>query len=158
MTSGQTLCSLAIHPRLSGRKRWHRVQTNPLRGRKGKPASVAVLELRLTTARQTICHTNGTPLSGQNMPRRFAGEHRVRVTACDGDTVGHTRYRDGLVPTLRLLALRDVVQDDGQVLALEQFSKRMVPLVETRRVLSLLYRLNAEGSFLCKVHPFGERL
>src|SRR5215218_5875553 len=42
---------------------------------------------------------------------------RVRVAACDGDTVGHTRHRDGLVPTLRLLALRDVVQDDGHVLA-----------------------------------------
>ena len=43
-------------------------------------------------------------------------------------------------------------------LTLEQFSKRMVPLVETRRVLSLLYSLNAEGSFLGKVHPFRERL
>jgi hypothetical protein len=41
---------------------------------------------------------------------------------------------------------------------LEQFSKRMVPLIETRRVLSLLYSLNAEGSFLVKVHPFREKL
>src|SRR5215207_2594907 len=41
---------------------------------------------------------------------------------------------------------------------LEQFSKRMVPLVETRRVLSFLYSLNAEGSFLGKVHPFREGL
>ena len=41
---------------------------------------------------------------------------------------------------------------------LEQFSKRMVLLVETRKVLSLLYSLNAEGSFLGKVHPFRERL
>jgi hypothetical protein len=41
---------------------------------------------------------------------------------------------------------------------LERFSKRMAPLVETRRVLSLLYSLNAEGSFLGKVHPFRERL
>jgi hypothetical protein len=32
------------------------------------------------------------------------------------------------------------------------------PLVETRRVLSLLYSLNAEGSFLGKVHPFREML
>ena len=42
--------------------------------------------------------------------------------------------------------------------ALEQFSKRMVPLVETRRVPSLLYRLNAKGSFVGKVHPFREWL
>jgi hypothetical protein len=41
---------------------------------------------------------------------------------------------------------------------LEQFSKRMVPLVETRRVPSLLYRLNAKGSFVGKVHPFREWL
>ena len=41
---------------------------------------------------------------------------------------------------------------------LEQFSNRKVPLVETRRVLRLLYSLNAEGSFLGKVHPFRERL
>src|SRR5215210_3071619 len=34
----------------------------------------------------------------------------------------------------------------------------MVPLIETRRVLSLLYSLNAEGSFLVKVHPFREKL
>jgi hypothetical protein len=32
------------------------------------------------------------------------------------------------------------------------------PLIETRRVLSLLYSLNAEGSFLVKVHPFREKL
>jgi hypothetical protein len=32
------------------------------------------------------------------------------------------------------------------------------PLVETRRVLSLLYSLSAEGSLLGKVHPFRERL
>ena len=32
------------------------------------------------------------------------------------------------------------------------------PLVETRRVLSLLYSLNAESSFLVKVHPFREKL
>ena len=32
------------------------------------------------------------------------------------------------------------------------------PLVETRRVLSLLYSLNAEGFFLVKVHPFREKL
>jgi hypothetical protein len=41
---------------------------------------------------------------------------------------------------------------------IEQFSKRMVRLVETRRVLKLLYSLNAEDSFLGKVHPFRERL
>jgi hypothetical protein len=43
------------------------------------------------------------------------------------------------------------------------FSQRAVfkedgPLIETRRVLSLLYSLMAEGSFLGKVHPFRERL
>jgi hypothetical protein len=43
------------------------------------------------------------------------------------------------------LALRAVFKEDG-------------PLIETRRVLSLLYSLNAEGCLLGKVHPFRERL
>jgi hypothetical protein len=51
-------------------------------------------------------------------------------------------HRNGEAEELRA---RAVFKEDG-------------PLVETRRVLSLLYSLNAEGSLLGKVHPFRERL
>jgi hypothetical protein len=51
---------------------------------------------------------------------------------------------------------------DGDDDELQKFSRAVFkedgPLVETRRVLSLLYSLNAEGSLLGKVHPFRERL